>query len=281
MATNTDLSGKVAVVTGASRGIGADIARVLAREGMIVVCAARTEYEGESRVPGTLTGTVASIVEAGGRAVARRADMSKEDDVHALWDWTVAEFGRVDALINNAAISPDGTVETMNWRHFHLAFQVNVAAPALLSRLAATHMRGIGGGAIINVSSGASRGPGAGPYTQVVQNRTIYGVTKAAIERMTQGMAAELWPDNISVNAIMPSAQIWVGGTIYAEQQRDPEGFDTIDLTGKRRDATIMGDAAAAIIRADRRLYTGYVQNDEQTLTALLGTTDFSRYPRY
>lgn len=281
MATNPDLTGKVAIVTGASRGIGADVARVLAREGMTVVCAARTENEGESRIPGTLSDVVASIGEAGGKAVARRADMSKEEDVHALWEWSVAEFGRVDAVINNAGISPNGTIEKMNWRHFHLAFQINVATPALLSRLAATHMREIGGGAIINVSSGASRGPGAGPYTEVVQNRTIYGLTKAALERMTQGMAAELWPDNISVNAIMPSTQIWVGGTIYVAQQRNPEGFESMDLSGKRKDGTIMGDAAAAIIRADHKVYTGQVKNDEDTLTAILGTTDFSAYPRY
>lgn len=281
MATNPDLSGKVAIVTGASRGIGADVARVLAREGMTVICAARTEKEGESPIPGTLVGTVASILEAGGTAVARRADMSKEDDVRSLFDWSVAELGHVDAVINNAGISPDGTIETMNWRHFHMAFQINLATPALLSRLAATHMREIGGGAIINVTSMASRGPGAGPYAEVVQGGTTYGVTKAALERMTQGMAAELWPDNVSVNAIMPSARIWVGSTLYAEQQRDPEGFDQIDLTGKRKDGTIMGDAAAAIIRADHTVYTGQVKSDEETLTALLGTTDFSKYPRY
>ncbi len=281
MATNPDLNGKVAIVTGASRGIGADVARVLAREGMTVVCAARTENEGESHIPGTLTDTVASIVESGGKAVARRADMSKEDDVQALWDWSVAEFGHVDAVINNAGISPNGTIEKMNWRHFHLAFQINVATPALLSRLAATHMRELGGGSIINVSSGASRGPGAGPYTEVVQNRTIYGLTKIALERLTQGMAAELWPDNIGVNVIMPSKQIWVGGTIYVQQQRNPEGFDSLDLTGKRKDGTIVGDAAAAIIRTDHAIYTGQVKNDEDTLKAILGTTDFSKYATY
>lgn len=281
MATNPDLNGKVAIVTGASRGIGADVARVLAREGMTVICAARTEHDGESRIPGTLTDTVASIIETGGKAVAHRSDMSLEDDVHALWEWSLAEFGHVDAVINNAGISPNGTIEKMNWRHFHLAFQINVATPALLSRLAATHMREIGGGAIVNVSSGASRGPGAGPYTEVVQNRTIYGLTKIALERMTQGMAAELWPDNISVNVIMPSTQIWVGGTIYVARQRDPDGFEQIDLAGKRKDGTIMGDAAAAIIRADHKVYTGQVKNDQDTLTAILGTTEFSKYPVY
>src|SRR5207237_3821711 len=104
--------------------------------------------------------------ELGGTAVARRADLSKEDDIHELWDWSVSEFGHIDAVINNAGILAPGTIENMNWRHFGLVFQINVAAPALLSRLAAPHMRSIGGGAIVNVSSGASRGPGPGPYNE-------------------------------------------------------------------------------------------------------------------
>src|SRR6185369_3988756 len=133
---------------------------VLAREGMTVIAAARTENEGESRIPGTLTDTVASIKESGGQAVARRLDLSKEDQITEFWEWATGEFGHIDALINNAGILAPGTIENMNWRHFGLVFQINVAAPALLSRLAAPHMRGLGGGAIVNVSSGASRGPG-------------------------------------------------------------------------------------------------------------------------
>ena len=88
-----------------------------------------------------------------------------------------------------------GTIEKMSWRHFYLNFIVNVAAPAYLSRLAIPHMRELGGGTIVNISSGASRGPGAGPYTTVSRGGSPYGLGKAALERMTQGMAAELWED--------------------------------------------------------------------------------------
>ncbi len=280
MAGDQNLNGKVVLVTGASRGIGLDIARVLAREGMTVVCAARTENEGDSRIPGGLSTTVDAINESGGKAVAHRVDLARDEDIHELWEYCVNEFGHVDALVNNAGILAPGTIESMNWRHFGLVFQINVAAPALLSRLAAPHMRSIGGGAIINVSSGASRGPGPGPYKQASKGGTPYGYSKAALERLTQGMAAELCEDNISVNVIMPAHQIWVGGTVYVNQVNNPD-FDKIDLTGKRKDGAIMGDACAAIIRADHADYTGRIANDEQTLTALLGTTSFEQYPVY
>jgi NAD(P)-dependent dehydrogenase (short-subunit alcohol dehydrogenase family) len=280
MATNPDLNGKVALVTGASRGIGADIARVLAREGMTVIGAARTENEGDFRVPGALATTISSITEAGGKAVARRVDLSRDEEIHELWEWAVGEFGQIHAVVNNAGILAPGTIENMNWRHFGLVFQINVAAPALLSRLAAPHMRANGGGAIINITSGASRGPGPGPYEHASRGGTPYGYSKAALERLTQGMAAELCEDNISVNCTMPAHQVWVGGTIYAQQQSNPD-FDNIDLTGKRKDGTIMGDACAAILRADYAIYTGRVTNDEDTLRELTGATSFEKYPVY
>jgi len=280
MATNPDLKGKVALVTGASRGIGLDIARVLAREGMMVIATARTENDGDSRIPGGLNATVDQIKEAGGQAVSRRVDLSQDQEIEDLWNWAVAEFGHVDAVVNNAGILAPGTIETMNWRHFGLVFQINVAAPALLSRLAAPHMRSIGGGAIVNITSGASRGPGVGPYKQAIKGGTPYGYSKAALERLTQGMAAELCEDNISVNATMPARQVWVGGTVYVNQVGNPN-FDQIDLTGKRKDAEIMGDACAAIIRADYAQYTGNVKNDEDTLRELVGLTTFEKYPIY
>ena len=280
MAATPDLNGKVALVTGASRGIGLDIARVLAREGMTVIGAARTENEGDSRIPGGLNTTIESIGEAGGKAVARRVDLSRDEEINELWKWCVSEFGHIDAVVNNAGILAPGTIEAMNWRHFGLVFQINVAAPALLSRLAVPHMRLLGGGSIINITSGASRGPGPGPYKQASRGGTPYGYSKAALERLTQGMAAELCEDNISVNATMPSHQIWVGGTVYVNQVNNPD-FENIDLTGKRKDATIMGDACAAMIRADHTVFTGRVQNDESVLGELLGLKSFEQYPVY
>lgn len=277
---DTDLNGKVAIVTGASRGIGADIARVLAEQGMTVVAAARTLNEGDFRVPGALTTTVDEINESGGSAVAFQADLSKDEDIEKLWEFAVSEFKHVDCVVNNAGILVPGTIETMSWRHFNLSFQVNVAAPGYLSRLAAPHMRELGGGTIVNISSGASRGPGPGPYTGKIRGGTPYGLSKAALERMTQGMAAELCEDGISVNTLSPAHQIWVGGTVYVQQSTNPD-FENIDLTGKRKDGRIMGDATAAIIGADHATFTGRLWTDESCLTELTGLKDFSAYPVY
>lgn len=278
--TTGSLQGKVAIVTGASRGIGADIAAVFAKAGMKVVAAARTVNEGDFRVPGSLSTTVEAINASGGQAIAVKCDLSREDEIEALWQAALDAYGAVDVVVNNAGILVPGTIEKMSWRHFQLNFTVNVAAPAYLSRLAIPHMRERGGGAIINISSGASRGPGAGPYKAAINNGTPYGLSKAALERMTQGMAAELCEDNISVNTLSPSTQIWVGGTVYVAQTQRPD-FDKIDLTGKRKDGVIMGDACLAIAAADHRVITGRLFNDESALREVAGVTDFSKYPVY
>jgi len=274
-----DLTNMVAIVTGASRGIGADIARVLARKGMTVVCAARTEEPGTYKIPGSLHETINSIKAEGGRAIARRCDMSKEEDVRALWDWASAEFPRIHAVINNAAINIPGTIAGMQWKHFLLNMAINVTNPILLAKLAAPHMAQHGGGAIINVSSSASDGPGEGPYDTVSVGGTPYGLTKAALERFSQGMAEEVWADNVSVNTVMPSEQIYVGGTIYVAQNNP--GMAVADLTGKRKDGTIMADACVALLKADWRSVTGIIDTDEGVLRRLTGKTDFSGYATF
>lgn len=280
MTTDAGVQGKVAIVTGASRGIGADIAAVFAKAGMKVVAAARTVNEGDFRVPGSLATTVEAINASGGQAVAVKCDLSREDEIEALWEAALKKYGEVDVVVNNAGILVPGTIEKMSWRHFQLNFTVNVAAPAYLSRLAIPHMRERGGGTIVNISSGASRGPGAGPYRQPITNGTPYGLSKAALERMTQGMAAELCEDNISVNTLSPSTQIWVGGTVYVAQTQRPD-FDKIDLTGKRKEGVIMGDACLAMVRADHKVVTGRLFTDESALREIDGVTDFSKYPVY
>jgi NAD(P)-dependent dehydrogenase (short-subunit alcohol dehydrogenase family) len=127
---DVDLGGRVAIVTGASRGLGADISLGLARAGAAVVAVARTESEGQSRIEGSLDRTVARISEAGGRALAVRADVTREDEITAAVDRTLSEFGRIDILVNNAGILVPGPAMEVQTRHWELSFRVNVTGPS-------------------------------------------------------------------------------------------------------------------------------------------------------
>lgn len=273
------LQDSVIIVTGASRGIGADIARVAARQGAKVVATARTMNEGDFHIPGSLAETVESIRGEGLEATACRCDVGSEQDLESLVAFTLATYGRIDAVVNNAGIATPGTIESMKWRHLQLAWTINVAAPAFLSRLVLPHLRERGSGGIINISSGASRGPGPGPYQKRAEGGTVYGLTKSALERMTQGMAAELWGTGISVNSLSPAKQIFVGGTVYVAEH-DP-AFSVSDLTGRRKDGTIMGDACVEILTADPAVFTGRVVTDEEALTQLAAVTNFDHYATF
>ena len=273
------LDGKVAIVTGASRGIGLDIARVLAREGARVVVAARTEREGDFKIPGSIEETVATIAREGGVATGVPCDLTRAENLPGLVAAAADTYGAADILVNNAAIATPGTIMTLNPRHLDLSWRLNVLAPILLCREVIPHMQQRGWGAIINISSGASRGPGAGPYATTGKGGTTYGLTKAALERFTQGLAHELNGTNISVNALSPAKQIFAGGTIYVTRT-DP-AFAVSDLTGKRKDGTIMGDACVAMITSDHAVVTGRLYTDEAALTELTGQTDFSGYATY
>ena len=175
------MDGRVAIVTGGSRGLGKDTAVSLAREGAAVVIAARTEHEGQSRIPGTMDDTIRLVEEAGGRGLAIRCDITNEDDITATVQKTIETFGRIDILVNNAAVNVQGNVQTLQMRHWNLAFRVNVTGPLLFCRAVLPHMIQGGWGHIVNVSSGAGIGPGEGPYTQVSAGGITYGTTKKAL----------------------------------------------------------------------------------------------------
>src|SRR5205823_532468 len=145
-AAMTDLRDRVALVTGASRGLGKDIGVALARAGVMVAVAARTETATASSIPGTLADTVRLIEDAGGRAVAIRCDVTREDDVRRAVDQALQQFGRIDILVNNAGVLIPGTVLEMQPRHWELAFRVNVTGPFLLCRAVVPQMMSIGGG---------------------------------------------------------------------------------------------------------------------------------------
>jgi citronellol/citronellal dehydrogenase len=252
------LDGRVAIVTGASRGLGKDIALSLARAGVSVVAAARTEAEGESRIPGTLTQTVSQIHEAGGQAIAVRCDVTREDDIAATVQQALDAFGRIDILVNNAGILVPGSIMELQPRHWELVFRVNVTGPFLFCRAVIPHMRQAGGGHIINISSRGAIGPGEGPYTTASPGGTPYGSSKAALERFSQGLAAEVFGDRISVNALSPHRVLWSEGGHYFRTQGGTPSY-----SGWRMSGEIIGDAAVVICAQEPGLYTGNILYDE------------------
>ncbi|HVA79811.1 MAG TPA: SDR family NAD(P)-dependent oxidoreductase [Candidatus Binataceae bacterium] len=211
------LEGKVTIVTGASRGIGKAIADLFAAEGARVICSARTLHEGDHPLEGSLETTVAGIKKAGGHATAVTCDVSSEEDCEKLVAETHRIYGPVDVLVNNAALTYFIPVKDFQPKRWMRSFQVNVHGPFMLSRLALHDMIPRKSGSIVNISSGAAIGPGRGPYQgeQLRAGIVCYGAEKAALERMTQGLAAEVFADNISVTCVSPSEVVVTPGTVY------------------------------------------------------------------
>jgi citronellol/citronellal dehydrogenase len=209
------LDHRIAIVTGASRGIGAAIAELFAREGASVVCAARTLNEGDHRLEGSLSSTVARINDAGGSALAVAVDVSTETGCRQLVDEAQRQYGRVDILVNNAALNYYVPIVDYDVHKWMRAFAVNVHGPFMLSKFVLPGMIERRHGAIVNVSSGAAIGPGRGPYQATGRGGTMYGASKAALERFTQGLAQEVATYGIAVSCYSPSQVVPTPGTVY------------------------------------------------------------------
>ena len=195
------LAGQVALVTGASGGIGEYIAKRYAMEGARVVVSARTLDSGDHYLPGGIKDTVQAINDAGGEAFAVPSDLSKHEDRARLVDETHTRFGACDILVNNAAITYFTPVAQFQQKHYDLMMDVQVWAPFYLSQLVLPGMRKRGHGRILNVSSGAAMHP---DKTLMARGSTVYGMCKAALERFTTGLAQETYNDGIGVNVISP-----------------------------------------------------------------------------
>ena len=223
------LDGKVCIVTGASRGIGAEIARLFAAEGGKVIAAARTLREGDHPLEGSLEKTVSDIREAGGEATASAVNISLPEDCERLFQEAHDTYGSVDALVNNAALTYFIPVKDYPLRRWMRSWAVNFHAPFILSQLALQDMIEAGGGSIVNISSGAAIGPGRGPYPDAPANSggTCYGAEKAALERFTQGLAQEVYSYGISVTCVSPSQVVPTPGTVFhnlVSGMDDPRG---------------------------------------------------------
>ena len=211
------LDDKVVIVTGASRGIGKDIAALFAAEGGKVVCAARTVEEGTHPLEGSLNTTIQEIRDAGGEATAAAANISLPEDCEALVQAARDTYGPVDVLVNNAALTYFIPVKDYPLNRWMRSWAVNFHAPFILSQLVLEDMIPRGSGSIVNISSGAAIGPGRGPYQNVPPNSggTCYGAEKAALERFTQGLAQEVYEHGISVTAVSPSQVVPTPGTVF------------------------------------------------------------------
>jgi citronellol/citronellal dehydrogenase len=255
------LDGRVAIVTGASRGIGAEIARRFAAEGAAVAVAARTTEAGASPLPGTIGETVGQIRAAGGTAVAIATDLSKPADRDRLVEQATQQLGPPDILVSNAAVTYFTRVEDFTPRRYALMFEVQVQAPFHLATLVLPGMRDKGAGWILNISSIAARHPAIPPGAWAARGGTVYGMCKAAVERFSTGLAAELYQDNIAVNALSPNGVVPTPGTIFHHltTEDDPAA----------EPPAVMAEAALMLCHRDPRSLTGRVTYSQDLLAEL------------
>jgi citronellol/citronellal dehydrogenase len=258
-ALHPDLHGRVAVVTGASRGIGKALALRLAREGAAVVVAAKSEHSTE-RLPGSVHDTAAEIRAAGGRALPVPTDVRSEDAIRNLIERAVAEYGRIDILVNNAgAIWAQPVLQTPPKR-FDLMMEVNVRAAYIACYYALPHMVKQQWGHILNMCPRLHTGASPG--------KVAYMISKLGMARVAIGVAAEHRNDNIAANTLWPRTIIETQASINwkmadRSQWRTPE---------------ILCDASLALFAQEPRNATGRQWIDETLLTELAGITNFDHY---
>ena len=186
---------KIAIVTGASRGLGKAMAIELAREGASVAVAARTVEAGKGPLPGTIHETVNEIKKLGGKALAVRCDVSKEEDVALMVDQVEREYGAVDIMVNNAGVTTPESFLKLTTKKWDLVMNVNLRGTFLCTKAVLPQMVEKRSGSVINLSS---------ILAKTVKFSIPYGATKAAIERYTLGLAKEMKKYNIAVNALRP-----------------------------------------------------------------------------
>jgi Short-chain dehydrogenases of various substrate specificities len=212
-----ELNGAVAIVTGASRGVGAATAVALAAAGATVVCAARATGAAPLPIPGTIDDTVRAITAAGGTAIARPTNLAVDAEVEAMVDDTIARFGRVDILVNNAAITFPGDIE-LPMKRFDLIFDVDLRAPVIATQRVVPGMIERGTGAVINVSSAAA--------LNYYPGQMAYGMAKAALEHFTVSLAAQVRARNISVNTFRIDVPVASEGFLAAMPDFDHSDWE-------------------------------------------------------
>lgn len=238
------LNNQVAVVTGASKGIGAGIAKALAAEGASVVVNYSSSKAGADKV-------VQEIIARGGKAIAVQADVSKHADVVRLFAEVKKAYGKVNILVNNAGVYEFSPLEGVSEEHFHKHFNLNVLG-LLLATQEALKLIGSEGGSIINIGSAAS--------TLLAPNTSVYSATKAAVDAITGSLAKELGPRQIRVNSINPgmieTEGVDTGGFLESDFRKWVESQASLRRIGKTDD---ISPTAVYLASSDSKYLTGEV----------------------
>lgn len=248
--------GKVALVTGSSRGLGKAIAQRLAAEGATVALTART-LEPDAKYEGSLSQTRDEIVEAGGRAIAVQADLSSSEERERLFADVVEAVGAPDILVNNAAVTFLRPLDGFPEKRVKLMLEMHVMGPLHLSQLAIPAMRERGCGWILNLTSVGGDLPDGPPFDEF--DRTagfgVYGTAKAALNRLTKSLAAELYADGIAVNAAAPSNPVATPGA------------GTLDLAKTdTEDISLIVETAFTLCTGDPASLTGRIAHTQPFL---------------
>jgi 3-oxoacyl-[acyl-carrier protein] reductase len=249
MSTNKKLTGKVAVVTGASKGIGASIAKHLAAEGASVVVNYASSKAGADKVVGEITAQ-------GGKAIAVQGSVAKQADVERLFAETRKAFGQTDILVNNAGVYEFSPLEQISEDHFHKQFNTNVLGLILTTQEAVKNFN-VDGGSVINISSVVGVNP--------LPNAAVYSATKAAVDAVTKSLAQELGPRKVRVNSINPGMIETEGthaaGVIGSDFEKNAAAQTPLGRIGQPQDvatvATFLASADSGWITGETFLVSG------------------------
>ena len=248
--------GKVALVTGSSRGLGKAIAQQLAREGATVALTART-MEPDPRYEGSLGETRDEILASGGRAIAVQADLSHGEERERLFAAVVDEVGAPDILVNNAAVTFLRPLDGFPEKRVRLMLEMHLLGPLQFSQLAIPAMRSRGRGWILNLTSVGGDLPGGPPFSEFDTSAGfgVYGTAKAALNRLTLSLAAELYDDGIAVNAAAPSNPVATPGA------------GTLDLAKTdTEDVSLITETALQLCSGDPKTLTGRIAHTQSFL---------------
>jgi citronellol/citronellal dehydrogenase len=259
------LEGRVALVTGASRGIGAAIAQRFACEGAVVAVAARSlEEPAQGNLPGTLRETVANIEAAGGRALPYQVDLTSPESRADLVGRAVADLGPVDILVNNAATSIFVPFTDISEKRLRLITTINYFTPFDLCQRVIPAMRERGGGWVLNITSLSGDIPTTPPPDPIYHLQgTAYGSSKAALNRLTEGLASEFYADSIVVNALAPVKAVLTEGvraTLTEDAIADEDILEPVEA---------MAEAALALCSSHRDGLNGGVHKSLTLLEQL------------